>query len=192
MTIANVDIDDLVFTLHGYLDINDLKSEQIDIRDIARGLATEYRYSGQTISPYSVAEHSVLVSLFVPPELAKQALLHDAAEAYLKDLPRIIKYRGEMAGYLELESVIQKVIFERFGVVPTPESTATISVADKRVALSEIARFFSHKPGFSLDRWRQRYGEPIELDSIPCLAWQDAELLFCARYSELFHTELPE
>jgi hypothetical protein len=182
----------IIFTLHGFIDINSLRPEQIDIRDIARGLATEYRYAGQTHSPYSVAEHSVLVSLFVPKEFQRQALLHDAAEGYFKDLPRVVKYWAHMDGYRELESALQATIFERFNVVPTTESYEVVSKIDKRLAISEINYFYDNKPGIDLSLWRQKYGAPLDVGTIPCLPWQDAEILFCARYAELFHAELPE
>lgn len=182
----------IIFTLHGFIDINNLLPEQIDIRDIARGLATEYRYAGQTHSPYSVAEHSVLVSLFVPEEFQRQALLHDAAEAYFKDLPRVVKYWANMNGYRELESCLQAVIFQRFNVVPTLESCAAISEVDKRLAISEINYLYANKQGVDLPLWRSKRGAPLDLDTIPCLPWQDAEVLFCARFAELFHAELPE
>jgi 5'-deoxynucleotidase YfbR-like HD superfamily hydrolase len=65
-------------------------SSDFTIDDIAHGLANICRYSGQCSSFYSVAEHSILVS-----ETAKgfefEALLHDAAEAFLGDITRPLK-----------------------------------------------------------------------------------------------------
>lgn len=69
---------------------------EIDIRDIAHNLSFENRFIGQTAEPYSVAQHCVLGSYIFEemglPELAFLFLLHDAAEAYLKDIPTPLKY----------------------------------------------------------------------------------------------------
>ena len=73
------------------LDVLNPEPEQIDIRDIAAGLAYQGRFTGQTSEYYSVAAHSILVSYLVPPELALYGLLHDASEAYLNDISRPVK-----------------------------------------------------------------------------------------------------
>ena len=64
---------------------------QFHISDIARGLAMEPRYNGQTRRHYSVAEHCLHLSHITPEHLQRRALLHDRAEAYIKDLPRPLK-----------------------------------------------------------------------------------------------------
>ena len=64
----------------------DPRIEDIHIRDISMALGKLCRYGGHTIFFYSVAEHSVLVSEYVPEEYALWGLLHDASEAYLSDI----------------------------------------------------------------------------------------------------------
>ena len=79
----------------------------IDIVDIASGLSNECRYAGQC-RYYSVAEHSVRLSDWVwsgwsgspnRRNLAQYALLHDASEAYLSDVPRPLKNLPEFEFY---------------------------------------------------------------------------------------------
>lgn len=89
--------------------------EEINIRDIARGLAMKCRYGGHVTRFYSVAEHSVYVSENVPSEYARQALLHDATEAYLGDMIRPLKYQDDLAGFKRIEDALEPVILERFG-----------------------------------------------------------------------------
>lgn len=61
--------------------------EQLSLDDIARGLSRAPRYAGQTEKPYTVIQHSLLVAHLVPSEHRLHALLHDAPEAYLCDVP---------------------------------------------------------------------------------------------------------
>jgi hypothetical protein len=68
------------------------------IEDIACGLSRIPRFVGHTVRPYSVAEHSLYVARWIyknHPELCPyammQGLLHDAAEAYLQDMPGPLK-----------------------------------------------------------------------------------------------------
>jgi len=74
-----------------YLDLTGSTPDDIDPLDLARGLSRACRFAGQTTAFYSVAQHSVLASYYVPPDDALHALLHDAAEAYLGDLTSPLK-----------------------------------------------------------------------------------------------------
>lgn len=69
----------------------DPRPEEVFIEDIAHALAMRCRYGGHCKRFYSVAEHSVHLSFFVPAEHALWALLHDAPEAYSADVPRPLK-----------------------------------------------------------------------------------------------------
>lgn len=68
----------------------DPRADEIDPLDIAHALSMLCRYGGHVRRFYSVAEHCVLMSHAVAPEHALWALLHDATEAYMVDLPRPI------------------------------------------------------------------------------------------------------
>jgi hypothetical protein len=95
-----------------FLNIQNPKPEQICIEDIALGLSRECRFGNQTKHPYYVAQHSVLVSSLVRPEIKLRALLHDASEAYIKDIPSPLKH--SMISYYEIEERLMNVIFQKF------------------------------------------------------------------------------
>ena len=95
-----------------HFDFADPQPDQIDILDIAQGLANECRYAGQCRTFYSVAQHSFLASQIVSHRNALEALLHDAAEAYCKDIPRPLKYM--LPDYQEIEARVEGAIRERF------------------------------------------------------------------------------
>lgn len=112
-----------------------LKPEDIHIEEIAHSLALTCRFQGHLrgFEPYSVAQHSVLVAMNVPPEMALAGLLHDATEAYCGDMIRPIKRK--MPDYCHLEDLIWEVIAARYSLplVLPPE----IKVADTRMLQTE-------------------------------------------------------
>ena len=88
--------------------------EQIDIEDIAHGLAYQCRFNGQTRHFYSVAQHSLIVAGLVPSGLRLAALLHDAAEAYMGDMVKPLKQLFPL--FSEIEAKVMGAIGLRFGV----------------------------------------------------------------------------
>ena len=102
------------------------------IEDIAQGLANICRYSGQCSRFYSVAEHSILVSE-VAEGFEFEALLHDAAEAFMGDITRPLKQM--LPEYKRIEREVEHAIFGRFGVSsPLPPE---VKSADLRVLAAE-------------------------------------------------------
>ncbi len=99
---------------------------QIVIDDIAHALANQCRFGGHCRSFYSVAQHSCLLADLAAAEDSDEAdqlwaLLHDAAEAYLVDLPHPLKHRSELGErFREIEEPLQRIIMERFGLPPLP------------------------------------------------------------------------
>jgi 5'-deoxynucleotidase YfbR-like HD superfamily hydrolase len=98
----------------------DPRPEEVKLIDIAHALSRQCRFSGHIDRFYSVAEHSVRVSNLVPIEHALQALLHDASEAYLVDVPSPLKKLPEFEPYRQAEKRMQDCIYLSFGL-PTEE-----------------------------------------------------------------------
>jgi 5'-deoxynucleotidase YfbR-like HD superfamily hydrolase len=90
------------------------RAEDVDIEDIAHGLAHQCRFNGQTASFYSVAQHSLMVAEIVPRRLRLAALLHDAAEAYLGDM--VTPLKAMFPEFAAMEARILTVIGRRFGL----------------------------------------------------------------------------
>lgn len=111
----------------------DPRADEVDIVDIAHALANSCRYAGHCHGFYSVAEHSVLLSHIVPPEDAFAALMHDATEAYVVDVPRPLK--PFLPGYKEIETRVWSAIAAAFGLAEElPES---VKLADTAILLAE-------------------------------------------------------
>jgi len=89
-------------------------AELVDFRTIALALSNLCRFTGHTRSFYSVAEHSIVCSLFAPPGLEWAALCHDAAEAFLGDVSSPLK--ALLPDYKALERRTEHALFRRLGV----------------------------------------------------------------------------
>jgi hypothetical protein len=88
---------------------------------------------------WSVAQHSLFVSELVEPRDKLRALLHDASEAYLVDVPGPLKHMDCMAGYRELEARVRAAIHKQFGVIPDVEAEKRVKWADATAGNSEAA-----------------------------------------------------
>jgi len=88
--------------------------DDINIEDIAHALSMMCRFGGHCLRYYSVAEHSILMAQKATKKNKLWALLHDASEAYIVDVPRPLK--SHLGGYKECEKNIMAVICEKFGL----------------------------------------------------------------------------
>lgn len=114
-------------------------TSKITINDIAHSLANQCRFNGHVQRFYSVAEHSVHVSRVAEGiELGTggKALIHDAQEFGLGDLPSPLKHSEYGAEYVKAEDALQVALFARFGL--SPDIPVSVSVADK--AMLQIER----------------------------------------------------
>jgi 5'-deoxynucleotidase YfbR-like HD superfamily hydrolase len=131
------------------LDLLDPTPMDIEIEDIAHGLAFVARWNGQTSGdwPYSVAEHSLLVDEIVArqgpatPAERLTALLHDAPEYVIGDMISPVK-AAVGPGYGALDERLAAAIHLRFGLpaVPPPALKRRIKRADRVSAWLEATQ----------------------------------------------------
>jgi hypothetical protein len=138
----------------------DPRADEVFIDDIAHALSMLCRFGGHCLHFYSVAEHSVLLSRAAAPENKLWALLHDASEAYLVDVPRPLK--PFLHGYQEAESKIMRAVCERFGL--DSDMPPAVKDADKRILFDERTQNMATAPV----RWASD-AEPIGV-TLQC--WQ--------------------
>ena len=149
--------------------------DEVNIADIAHSLAHQCRYGGHSKMFYSVAEHCVLLSHAVPAELAFSALMHDAAEAYLVDVPRPIK--RFLGGYRDIEKALEAVIMPKFGLpYPIPE---LVMEMDTQILTDERQQLMATPP--------LPWGTDMKPLGVTCLGYvpHEAERRFLARFEEL-------
>ena len=162
-------------------DVNDPKPETVDIEDIAHSLSLQVRFNGHCSRYYSVAEHSVNLADSVLHETGDRnaaftALLHDASEAYLCDIPKPIK--PLLTNYHEIEERVTKVIAQALGFAYP--FAAIVKEADKRITLDERKALFETVQ--DLRRWSA--DEPLGIPIIG-LDWKTAKEQFLERFADL-------
>lgn len=177
------------------LDLLDPSPLDIEIADIAHGLARVARWNGQTQGPhiFSVAQHSLLVEAIVlaaAPEadrtLRLLALLHDAPEYVVGDI--ISPFKAVVGdAYKATESRILAAVLLRFGLpaTPPPALAKLLKAADRTAAFHEATRL----AGFAMEEARRYFGRPDVTppgltDLLRPLSSEEAQTLYLTR----FHT----
>jgi len=152
------------------------RASEVRLVDIAHALSLLNRYAGHTTRPYSVAEHCCRMAAWFAgmhptrPSMARWALLHDAAEAYLVDVPRPIK-AALGRRYQKAEARCMEAICARFAFWPNARDEREVKLADTRIIRDEMVALFA-------DHW-----DPVELLGVETLgveipggdAWRSPE-----------------
>lgn len=131
------------------IDIENFTVDDVDLRDIAHNLAKEPRFNGATpinVS-YSVGEHCINLARYFQyyddDEWQRRALLHDASEAYLKDLNSPVK--SILNDYKDLEKHVQTVIYERFNVFQHLADSKVFKLCDSCILIDEVETIMPEK-----------------------------------------------
>ena len=160
----------------------DIDPEAVVIEDIAHALSMLCRFNGQCLRFYSVAEHSVHVSFEIAPDLAMVGLMHDAAEAYLGDVPSPLK--GQLRDFKGIEGNLLRAIGLKFGIAMPEEETdegRELKRADKQLLVDEKAAIMAPQP----EPWPP--GAPPVKDAGRVKGWSPkmAKAKFLERFREL-------
>lgn len=172
------------------LDLLDPSPLDIEIEDIAHGLARVARWNGQTSGShaFSVAQHCVLVEQLVGdlrPRGARglrlAALLHDSAEYVIGDL--ISPFKAAVGlDYKAFELRLLGAIHIRFGLpaAVAAADTALIKKADRFAAYFEATQL----AGFSVTEAREFFGMPrgVTVPRLVPLPAQEAQNLYQQRF----------
>jgi hypothetical protein len=152
------------------LDLLDPSPLDIEIEDIAHGLARVARWNGQTRGDhaFSVAQHCVLVSrlfLHLTPQSKKAeqlaALLHDAPEYVIGDM--ISPFKAALGvDYKAFENKLLSAIHLRFGLSATVSHGLAMAIkqADRVAAYLEATQL----AGFSVNEAETFFGRPRALN----------------------------
>jgi len=180
------------------LDLLDPSPLDIELEDIAHGLARVARWNGQTKGAqiFSVAQHCLLVEALArirSPGLDRggrlTVLLHDAPEYVIGDM--ISPFKAVIGGdYKAVEQRLLVAIHRRFGLpaAPPAELAALIKAADAGAAYLEATRL----AGFEAAEARRFFGKPpalsatMERDYLKPWPAETAESRYFTRVKKLF------
>jgi len=147
--------------------------DEINIVDIAHHLSLLCRFTGAVSVFYSVAEHSIRVSELVPQGLKLSALLHDAAEAYINDISRPVKYTHKLD---VTEKIVMDAISRKFGITP---NVPVIKAADNVLMATEARDLMANT-----DSWAP-LPTPLPLKIVPMTS-REAETMFLYRLRKYY------
>lgn len=112
--VENLFTPDCIRTVSGqYVNVFNPDPATLNIEDIAHSLSMQVRFGGHLPKPYTVAQHCYMASIIADRENQLTALMHDASEAYLLDIPSPIKKR--LTNYKKIENRLMGVLAAKFG-----------------------------------------------------------------------------
>ena len=161
-----------------FIDPLNCKMEDIEIEDIAQALSLKCRFGGHCDGFYSVAQHSVLVSENCTNKFG--GLMHDAAEAYISDIPTPVKI--QLKGIEKIEDNLLRIIFEKYNLY-YPLSN-DIKETDKRMCLTE-----AYNLGLNISNWKLREIYELYDFDIEKWSWEKSKKEFLKRFYELYYKE---
>ena len=180
------------------LDLLDPSPLDIEVEDIAHGLARVARWNGQTRGAhiFSVAQHCLLVEALARARVPRldnnrrlTILLHDAAEYVIGDM--ISPFKAVIGGdYKAVELRLLTAIHRRFGLPPeaSPEIKALVKIADSGAAYLEATRLAGFEPAEA----RKFFGRPpavsatMERDYLKPWPAETAQTRYFERVKKLF------
>jgi 5'-nucleotidase len=183
------------------LDLLDPSALDIEIEDVAHGLARVARWNGQTVGAhiFSVAQHSLLVEALARARVPRldrgrrlAVLLHDAPEYVIGDM--ISPFKAVIGdAYKAIERRLLVAIHRRFGLPdqPPPELAKLIKTADREAAFLEATRL----AGFDATEARRFFGRPpvfsasIEREYLKPWPAETAQARYLERFKKLFADE---
>ncbi len=182
------------------LDLLDPSALDVEIEDIAHGLARVARWNGQTSGPhiFSVAQHTLLVEAIARRRTSLDhrarlaILLHDAPEYVIGDM--ITPFKSVLGdAYKAIEKRLLAAIHLRFGLPAAlpAELTKLIKSADRAAAYLEATRL----AGFAEAEAKRFFGAPPEvpasLEREYLAAWsiRDAEMRYLKRFADSIKSE---
>jgi len=135
-----------------YFDILDPRAEDVKVDDIVHALSHVCRFAGHTKTFWSVADHSLLVAdlcgVIQGSTVSEQAaLFHDAAEAFLGDMPRPIKYANGLGEiFRQIEHNVSNVIADALGFERGYDKAPVIKLADRCALAIEATYLMNQEP----------------------------------------------
>lgn len=164
--------------------------KDISIVDIAHHLSNICRFTGASSEFYSVAQHSVLVSDLVPEPFKLEALMHDSPEYGLFDVAKPVKNAsGPLSeAYRAAEERLQRVIYQKFGVVSTFESHRRVKQADDLMLI--IEGYHLMPPDFLSPEEKETFEIAQPEEYFDCWTPKNAKTNFLIKFAELTDNDI--
>jgi uncharacterized protein len=176
----------------------EITEDDLCVEDIAHSLALINRFGGHTREPINVAWHSCCVAWLVGYKfphgahawsgrtIRRQALLHDASEAFLADMNRWVKQHPDMEAYRILERDVQGCIYNKW-TCPN-QMTYPVQWADDLMVRLEMSLGYdawpTDNPNFGpLNTEESDLVVNALQNTYECPDWREAERIFLEQFA---------